>query len=76
MVAKEMAIMYVIVHYSDIDKTSWKSEYFNHNTNSFVDDVKQASTFASVQTAKIVYNDYARTAKHQYKRVSYAKISH
>ena len=68
--------MYVIVHYSNIDKTSWKSEYFNHNTNSFVDDVKQASMFASVQTAKIVYNDYTRTARRQYKRVSYAKISH
>ena len=65
--------MYVIVHYSNIDKTSWKSEYFNHNTNSFVDDVKQASMFASVQTARIAYNDYSRTAK-QYKRVSYAKI--
>ena len=68
--------MYVIVHYSNIDKMFWKSEYFNHNTNSFVDDVKQASMFASVQTAKIVYNDYTRTAKRQYKRVSYAKISH
>ena len=68
--------MYVIVHYSDIDKTSWKSEYFNHNTNSFVDSVDKASMFASVQTAKIVYNDYTRMAKHQYKRVSYAKISH
>ena len=64
------------LNYSNIDKTSWKTEYFNHNTNSFVDDVKQASMFASVQTARIVYNDYTRTAKRQYKRVSYAKISH
>ena len=73
MVVREIAIMYVIVHYSDIDKTSWKSEYFNHNTNSFVDSVDKASMFASVRVARIVYNDYSRTAK-QYKRVSYAKI--
>ncbi len=67
--------MYVIVHIDTSDKTSWKSEYFNHNTNSFVDSVEKASTFATVQVAKAVYNDYSRTAK-QYKRVSYAKISH
>ena len=68
--------MYVIVHIDTSDKTSWKSEYFNHNTNSFVDSVDNASKFASVQTARIVYDDYTRTAKRQYKRVSYAKISH